>query len=170
MPRNMTGGSGHRSQRNSEGAKEKHNRCLVDDLLEDISSGEFLSDVFVGRVTKRMGNGRMEVFYMDQNYDPPRSTQVIAPMRGGLRGKGKKTVWVDLNSLVMLVETGLAGTTHEIVAVFSPAQVSRYRKILPDADPRLFLTDGVEVSKTGEEGFEFDHAPHEEEDVDIDNI
>ena len=166
----MTGGSGHRSQRNSEGAKEKHNRCLVDDLLEDLSSGEFLGDVYVGRVTKRMGNGRMEVFYMDQNYDPPRATQLIAPMRGGLRGKGKKTVWVDLNSLVLLVETGLAGTTHEIVAVFSPAQVSRYRKILPDADPRLFLTDGVEVSKSTEEGFEFDHAPAEEEEFDIDNI
>jgi hypothetical protein len=172
MPKNMTGGSGHRSQRNSEGSKAKHNRCLIDDLLEDVASGEVLTDVFVGRVTKRMGQGRMEVFYMDTNYNPPRALQMIAPMRGGLRGKGKKTVWVDLNSLVMIAETGLAGTTHEIVGVFSPIQVSRYRKLVPDADPRLFLTDSVEVSKDAEEqGFEFEGAPVEdEEDIDIDNI
>ena len=36
MPRNTTGGSGHRSQRNSEGSKAKHNRCLIEDLLDDI--------------------------------------------------------------------------------------------------------------------------------------
>lgn len=173
MPKNMTGGSGHRAQRNSEGSKAKHNRCLIDDLLDDLASGEKLKDVFVGRVTKRMGQGRMEVFYMDTKYDPPRGSQIIAPMRGGLRGKGKKTVWVDLNSLVMIAETGLAGTTHEIVAVFSPVQVTRFKKIVPDADPRLFLTDSVEVSKEAEEaGFEFEGptAGDDEEDVDIDNI
>lgn len=172
MPKNMTGGSGHRAQRNSEGSKARHNRCLIDDLLEDLASGEKLGDVFIGRVTKRMGQGRMEVFYMDQNYTPPRGTQIIAPMRGGLRGKGKKTVWVDLNALVMIAETGLAGTTHEIVGVFSPIQVVRYRKIVPDADPRLFLTDSVEVSKEAEEqGFEFDAGGQDDnEEVDIDNI
>ena len=171
MPKNTTGGSGHRAQRNSEGSKAKHNRCLVDDLLEDLASGETPTDVYVGRVTKRMGQGRMEVFYMDPNYNPARGSQIIAPMRGGLRGKGKKTVWVDLNSVVMIAETGLAVTTHEIVGVFSPIQVTRYRKIVPDADPRLFLTDSVEVSKEAEEaGFEFEGVPADDEDVDIDNI
>ena len=163
----MTGGSAHKGQRNSEGSKARHNRCLVDDLLEDMEKGEKLDDIYVGRVMRRMGSGRMQVFYVDKH---GRGEEMIVPMRGGLRGKGKKTVWVDLDSLVMVVETGLAGTTHEIVAVFSPQQVARYRKAIPDADTRLFLKGSVEVSKEAkEDGFEFDAAP-EEEDVDIDNI
>ena len=40
MPRNTTGGSGHRSQRNSEGSKARNNRCFIDDLLDDIKNNE----------------------------------------------------------------------------------------------------------------------------------
>jgi hypothetical protein len=93
--------------------------------------------------------------------------QQIIPMRGGLRGKAKKTVWVDIDSLVMIAETGLAGTTHEIVAVFSPDQVARYRKLKPDADERLFLKSGAEAeADTHAIVFEED-SPKE---VDVDDI
>ena len=91
-------------------------------------------------------------------------------MRGGLRGKGKKTVWVDLDSLVMIAETGLAGTTHEIVAVFSPEQVSRLRKLKPDLDERYFLKGSSEASANQDAGFEFEEAEKEDEEVDVDNI
>lgn len=181
MPRNTTGGSGHKAQRNSEGSKAKHNRCFIDDLLEDIKNEEKLDDVYVARVTKRMGSGRMEVFYIrevekdacmkmdeaDRTKDKQAVTQII-PMRGGLRGKAKRTVWVDLDSLVMVAETGLGGTTHEIIAVFSLEQVARYRKLCPDADERLFLKGSAEMaSKDG--GFEFDRMPDDAE-IDVDNI
>jgi hypothetical protein len=180
MPRNTTGGSGHKAQRNSEGSKAKHNRCFIDDLLDDIKNGEKLDGVYVARVTKRMGCGRMEVFYIrevekdacmkldasDKTKDKEAVVQII-PMRGGLRGKAKRTVWVDLDSLVMVAETGLGKTTHEIIAVFSAEQVARYRKLCPHADERLFLkssTDGGD--KDG--GFEF--AGEADGEVDVDNI
>jgi len=184
MPRNTTGGSGHKAQRNSEGSKARNNRCFVDDLLDDIKNGENVSDVHVARVTKRMGCGRMEVFYLEDIVDEKkkddwltgektttrtveqRVVQQIVPMRGGLRGKGKRTVWVDLDSLVMIAETGLAGTTHEIVAVFSPEQIARLRRLKPDMDERYFLKGNSEVSSKQEGGFEFE----EEREVDIDNI
>ena len=184
MPRNTTGGSGHKAQRNSEGSKARNNRCLVDDLLEDIKNGEDVHDVHVARVTKRMGCGRMEVFYLDEVVDEKKTdnwltgeksvtrkveqkiVQQIVPMRGGLRGKGKKTVWVDLDSLVMIAETGLAGTTHEIVAVFSPEHVARLRRLKPDMDERYFLKGTTEAA-VAESGFEFEK---EHEEVDIDNI
>jgi hypothetical protein len=185
MPRNVTGGSGHKAQRNSEGSKARNNRCLVDDLLDDIRNGENVSDVHVARVTKRMGCGRMEVFYLEEVVDEKkkddwmlgekskkveqRVVQQIVPMRGGLRGKGKKTVWVDLDSLVMIAETGLAGTTHEIVAVFSPEQVARLRKLKPDMDERYFLKGNADVSSKQDAGFEFEEEEKDGE-VDIDNI
>jgi len=184
MPRNITGGSGHKAQRNSEGSKARNNRCLIDDLLDDIRNGENVSDVHVARVTKRMGCGRMEVFYLEEVVDEKkkddwmtgekskkveqRVVQQIVPMRGGLRGKGKKTVWVDLDSLVMIAETGLAGTTHEIVAVFSPEQVARLRKLRPDMDERYFLKGNSEDSSKQDAGFEFEQENDGE--VDIDNI
>jgi hypothetical protein len=66
---------------------------------------------------------------------------------------------------VMIAETGLAGTTHEIIAVFSPEQVARYRKLFPHADERLFLKS----TETEEEqcGVVFETTVDE---VDVDNI
>ena len=186
MPRNTTGGSGHKAQRNSEGSKARHNREHVDDLLDDYRKGETTDGVYVGRVLRRMGNGRMEVFYVrpvvDTDpeerlvYDPEAvkatrlrmlAVQQIMPMCGGLRGKAKKTVWVDIDSLVMIAETGLAGTTHEIIAVFTPDHVARYRKLVPNADERLFLKNGNTDAADTDGGITFDAADDE---VDVDDI
>lgn len=186
MPRNTTGGSGHKAQRNSEGSKARNNRCLVDDLIDDLRNGEDTKGVNVGRVLKRMGCGRMEVFYLEEVLEEKkrddwltdadskaakkkefRVVQQIMPMRGGLRGKGKRSVWVDLDSIVMIAETGLAGTTHEIVAVFSPEHVAKLRKYAPDTDDRIFLKNSTE-SAPGEAGFEFEEP--EKDDIDVDDI
>jgi hypothetical protein len=165
MPRNTTGGSGHKAQRNSETSKEKNNREIIDTLLDDYANHENTQGVYVARITKRMGCGRMEVFYTDER---KQEKQQIIALRGGLRGKGKKSVWVDVDSLVLVAETGLSGTTHEIVAVFSEAQVARFKKVKPDADPRLFIR-GTSDTKDADDGFEFER--HEEtEEIDVDAI
>jgi hypothetical protein len=166
MPRNTTGGSGHKAQKNAEGGKARNNRVMGDLLLDDILNGEKTEGVYIGRILKRLGSGRMEVFYINHDHPLTRSVQQIIPMRGGLRGKGKKSVWVDIDSLVMIADTGLAGTTHEIVSVFTEEQVRRYRKMVPDADPRLFMKSSVDVSESKEEGFEFSEDAEGEIDVD----
>ncbi len=182
MPRNVTGGSGHKSQRNSESSKARNNRNLVDDLLSDYADIEQrkklgmyydeIKDVHVGRVQRRMGQGRMEVFYSQTSQDAHEGKKtidhnIIMPLRGGLRGKGKKSVWVDPGSIVMVMETGLGGTmTHEIVAVFNEEQVSRLKKIRPNMDPRLFVAAADNPEDEGGIVFERD----EEEEVDVDDI
>ena len=171
MPRNTTGGSGHKAQRNSESSKARNNRTVVDDLLDDYRDKSNTDGVFVGRVLRRMGCGRMEVFYVYKKYnefegDHKEDKTQILPMCGALRGKGKKNVWVEPGSLVIVAETGLSGTTHEIRAVFSPEQVARLRKVRPDLDERLFIK--VEEGETKDEGgvvFEDD-----DEDVNVDDI
>lgn len=160
MPKNIHGGSGHRSQRAAESSKVKNNRCLVDALLDDIAGGEILTDVYVARVMKRMGEGRMQVFFMNRNNQ---GTEMIVPIRGGMR----RSLWVNADNLVLVVETGLARMTHEIVAVFSDAHVARYKKVAPTADPRLFVKGNANGTVT-EEGFEF--VAEAEEDVDVDTI
>lgn len=172
MPRNVTGGSGHRAQRNSEGSKARNNRCLGDDLIDDYNKNEKTEGVFVARVTRRMGSGRMEVFFVEEREDEDEGTikterTMIMPMRGGLRGKGKKAVWVEVDSIVMVAETELSGITHEIVSVFSEEQVAKLKKAKPDLDPRLFIktsTGGVSESLDEQGGVEFTNE------VDVDAI
>lgn len=146
MPKNLTGGSKHKSHSNSESSKARNNRTIIDDLLDDYRDGSNTDGVFVGRVLRRMGSGRMEVFYVRKHFnefegDHGEEVTQIIPMRGGLRGRGKKDVWVEPGCLVVLSDTGLAQTTHEIVAVFSPTQVARLRKLKPDMNPRFFAED-----------------------------
>ena len=170
MPRNTAGGSGHKSQRNSEGSKARNNRTLIDDYLDDVRNGESTKGVYIGRILRRMGSGRMQVFYIGE--DKTAKEQIIV-MRGGLRGKAKKTVWVDVDSVVLVAETGLAGMTHEIVGVFSETQVALFRKLYPTADTRLFLKTaptGEQTKQEDDDLFETAETSSEDEEVDVDDI
>ena len=126
MPRNVTGGSGHRSQRNSESNKTKSNNKIIDALIEDIAT-EAPEDVHIGRVMRRLGSGFMEVFYLKrvtiENTERLEDTLVRAPLKGGMRGRGKKDVWVDVGSVVVLANTGLGGTPWKIVGVLNDARL-----------------------------------------------
>ena len=175
MPRNMTGGSGHKSQRNSESNKVRNNRNLIDDLLFDYADKKkAVEEVFIGRVLRRMGQGRMEVFYSETVPDEDEGTKkvertVIAPIRGGMRGKGKKGVWVDPGSIVMIIETGLAGAmSHEIVAVFNDEQISKLRRVRPDLNPKLFMK-GDSEGGGDDSGIVFENG-HSDDEVDVDDI
>ena len=161
MPRNTTGGSGHKSQKNSEGNKARNNRLKGDALLDDIMDEVSTAGVLIGKVTRRLGCGRMEIANFS---DRGELTLMQAPLRGGMRGKGKKSVWVDIGSLVLVAATELGGKTHEIFAVMTPEQVARLRKIKPDADPRLFLKDGSAEEAVTEE------ILFEDEEVNVDDI
>ena len=145
MTKNFKGGSGHKAQRNSEAPKARKNRGLVDDLLDDLTNGKDISGVFVGKITRRIGHGQMEVFFVEEKsvngqlltYD----RQQIMPMAGSLTGKGKSSVWVDIGSFVRVDSTGLSRVTHEIVAVFTEDQIRRLRK-LDVVDERMFAKGG----------------------------
>jgi len=172
MPRNMTGGSGHRSQRNSESNKTKQNNKIGDKMLDDLMDEADLDGAHIGRVMRRLGDGRMEIFYTEketiEGKERPVDKLIQAPIRGGMRGRGKKDVWVDVGSLVLFEETGLGGmATHRILSVFTPAQIARYKSIVTDADPRLFLK-GTATADTSD-GIEFDTTEVDEE-IDVDQI
>jgi hypothetical protein len=167
----MTGGSGHRSQRNSESNKTKQNNKIGDKLLDDLLENSTIDGAFVGRVTRRLGDGRMEIFYTVKETISGKERVVDklvqAPLRGGMRGRGKRDVWVDTGSLVLFEETGLGGmATHRILSVFTPVQIARYKSLVKDADPRLFITSASTESEA-QDAIEFETV---EEEVNIDDI
>jgi hypothetical protein len=161
MTKNTTGGKGHRSQR-AENPKAVKNHNLVDLWISDLGN-TFPENTLLGRVTKRMGNGRMEVFAQDsKGVIHPR---INVPLRGGMTGRSKSSVWVDTNKLVLICETGLAGSlAYEIFAVLEDSQISAIKKN-QTLDKRFFsVSDDME---NPEDTYEFEK---DEEEVDIDAI
>ena len=169
MPRNTTGGSGNRSQRNSESNKTKTNNKFNDALLDDILQEAGTDGVFIARVMRRLGSGMMECFFVQEEEVEHKKRMVDklvhAPLRGGLRGRGKKDVWIDVGSVVLLANTGLGGTPWKIMSVFNEKQIARYQEIRPGADKRIFARAATDAP-TEDGGIEF----IAEEDVDVDDI
>lgn len=158
MPKNLTGGSKTRGARNSESDKARKNRLIGDALLDDYLQGASTKGVYVGKVTKKFGHGRMEVFVLLN--DRPQTMNV--PLRGGLKGKGKQHVWVDVDNVVIVAENDVGG--HEIIAVLTNEQRDHLKRVKPELDERIFVKGVSE--QTQPEAFEF----HEDSDVDIDAV
>jgi hypothetical protein len=160
MPKNTQGGSKHKKGSNSESSTLKKNRKLFDNLLSDIYGEEDIDGIHIGRVSKKLGDGRMEVEYFEND----RLETVRAPMKGSIRGRGKKDAWVDVGSFVILNETGVTGTmAFEIVMPLGPLQVTKLRK--EGLVHELFF----EKTTTGEE-IEFEAPEKKEEEINIDTI
>jgi len=173
MPRNTTGGKNFKKfKTGSEGFRARASREAADEMLdlwtrkeraEDAlaagdkkradalfseSDKEALRYMLVGRIVRRFGHGRMEVYCHDG-----KSRQ--CKIRGLLRKKGQ--VFIDVDGIVVVSlreaesssddETGLGGGgdadgTSDIVGLFDDRQVALIRKTR--INPRLFMSAGEE--------------------------
>lgn len=166
MPKNLTGGNKAKGRANGESDKSKKNRRLIDDLFSDLQLGDDLSGIHIGRVTKKFGFGRMEVFYIENTPSGPQSKLLNCPLRGGMRGKGKKDVWVDIDSIVVMATTGVPGSSEfEIIAVLTPDQCRHLKHIKPDLDARILMKENSET----DDAIVFEKE-EEEKDINIDTI
>jgi len=150
----------------------KKNNTFFDTYLSDLKKDGSVEDVFVGRILKTLGNGRMDVFYVDG--DTARTTK--ATIRGLFRGKGKHSVGMGTNSIVLIADSGIHGASqYEIVCLLSADQIRDLRKFV-ELDHRILAMgvtdDAVLISNTLKEGdgIEFIGVAEEEEDVDVDTI
>lgn len=169
MPRNTTGGSGHKAHSNTESSASLKNKKMIDSFISDIRSDGKCDGVYVGRVIHKCGDGRWEVFYMDGKIATVRRIIIKGSFSGG---KGKAAAFVDVGTIVLLADTGLKGAlAQQIIAVFrDPAKITELSKVM-ELDPRILakdLTDAEELKKgiTDEGGFVFEN----DEDVDIDAL
>ena len=158
----------------------KKNDSFFKDYLSDIKTDGEVADVYVGRVIARLGNGRMNVFYVQKNGN---TNIVNAPIRGLFKGKGKHSVPIETNSLVLIADSGIPGSAqYEIVCGLSSDHIRDLRRATA-VDPRLTAyecTDGEELMKDaelmidggftiGEEDTEYKDEDDEKE-IDVDAI
>jgi hypothetical protein len=166
--------SGNKGAKRETGVSVKNNK-FIQSFLDDVRKEGNVKDVYVARILKKMGNGRVEAFYVDEKSKP---FTVQAVIRGSFRGRGKRSVWIEDNSIVIIVDSGIGGSAEfEVMALLSPDQVRELRKA-KDIDPRILalgVTD-AELLTSGkplelDEGFVFENSEGEEDsEVDIDDI
>ena len=171
--------SGNKGAKRETGVSTK-NRRFLQNFLDDIRSEGKVDNVHIGRVLRKMGDGRMEVFYVETKGDVPRTHIAQAVIRGSFRGRGKRSVWIDIGSFVAVAETGQAGSAAlEIVAVIEPSHMRDIAKEM-NLDSRVLAVDTVDYAqlvstdKKMEDdrgGFEFDIVEEDNDaDINIDNI
>jgi hypothetical protein len=139
------------------------NKKLFNNLLADIRDDEDIDGILVGRVMRKLGDGRMEVDFIKNE----RLETEKARMKGSIRGRGKKDAWVDVGSYVILNETGVDGALAlEIVMPLNPDQVKVLKK-------EGVISEHLCVKEAEDnDGIEFDVGAKEEveKEINIDNI
>jgi hypothetical protein len=170
--------NGNRGAKKETGVSAK-NRRFKQNFLDDLRKEGEVANVHIARILRRMGDGRMEVFYVEKVgvKNETRGKVAQAVIRGSFRGRGKHSVWIDVGSFVAIAETGVSGSAAlEIVAVFAPDEMRDIASEF-DVDSRVLAVDNVDAkqllaSKGGvasDAGFEFGTIDEEEE-LDIDDI
>ena len=173
------------SKRGGYGAGTKNTRAIagVFDDLRSTRDGDLAPNVYVGRVERKLGNGRVEVRYAVKKKEiiEDRDGTVLeekdsyqlqngqAIIRGTFRGRGKRSVWIEVNSPVLIEDSGLG--IMEIKALLT-------REQLKDLSNEIFIHSAIlsdqGTNENKDDAIEFDaNATDEDEklsDKDIDNI
>lgn len=171
--------SGNRGAKRETGASKK-NRMFIQDFMDDMRKEGHVDDVYIGRVLRRLGDKRMEVFYTETVKNDQKGRVVQAKIPGKFSGKAKHSVYIDIGTFVAVANTGVSGSAeYEIVAVFSPDQMRDISKEFK-LDPRVLAVDNTDaqqlvttkMSSKDEVGYDFDVIGEndDEDELDIDDI
>lgn len=171
--------SGNKKAKRETGISVK-NRRFVADMLADYRIEGKIQDVHIGRVIRKLGNGRVEVFYVAKETEKTfnkngeevqrevyNSYEKQASIKGSFRGKGKHSVWIDVGTAVAISNNGL--DMYEICAVITRDQLKEIAKEI-HVDERVLV--GVQDGEIQEENaIEFDNdADDENLEVNIEDI
>ena len=173
--------TGNKGRKRESGVAVRH-RSLITALMDDLRENRDLNDVFIGRVTKKLGNGRVDVFYVamenEKTFDKegndiekkvPRSYEKQAVIKGSFRGRGKHSVWVDVGGIVVVSDTGVG--ILEVVGILTQEQLADIAKT-SFVDERIMKVAGTSGADGDDDVIEFgdDSEGQKLSDGDIDNI
>jgi hypothetical protein len=120
----------------------KKNNSFFEAFMSDIKKEGTVEDVYPARVIRNVGNGRVEVFFIGTH-----GAGVVekAYIRGLFRGKGKHSVNIEVNSVVLVADTKIpGGAQYEIMCMLSRDHIRDLRRVMT-LDDRILnfeATDG----------------------------
>lgn len=128
-------------RRNDIGASAKNKKEVLKlfDFVKDQGDDDPIMRVgtYVAKVLRKLGNGQVLVFFVDEISKPIETRAII---RGSFRGRGKRDVWIDVGSLVVVEENI---NIYEIVALLSREQIKTLSEIIY-IDDRIYSDDPVD--------------------------
>jgi hypothetical protein len=140
---------------------EGKNNGFLQKYIDDIIAGENLDDIHVGRVLRKLGNGRVEVAYINKTTNKVEIEQTVT--KKNLRGKTRHdTKVVDIGSVVVVSVDPSINYRQIVGAIIDPHYIKKMK-----IDERLLNDASVDTGKVVEAGFEFEHAA---EALNIDDI
>jgi hypothetical protein len=149
--------SGNRAaKKNRESGASIKNRKEADSIFSNIN--ELGERKHISRVTRTLGNGRVEIFYVKKENNAIRSYNSQGIIRGSFRGRGKRDVWINVGSFV-IVEENLG--VLEIVGVLTREQMKDIVS-LDNTYAKVLYLDGEE---SNEPGIEFENNDEEDNNV-----
>jgi hypothetical protein len=168
--------SGNKGRKRESGVAVRH-RTLITALTDDLSRGRNVDGVHIGRVMRKLGNGRVDVFYvameLEKTFDSdgneiekmvPRGHEGQAIIKGSFRGRGKHSVWIEVGGIVVINDTGLG--IMEIVGILTQDQLVDISKT-SFVDERILKPMTKEGAESSADAIEF---TNDISDDDIDNI
>ena len=168
--------TGNKGRKRESGIAVRHQH-LITNLMNDLRREGKVDDVYIGRVTRKFGNGRVEVFYVamekEKTFDKegnevekqvPRSYEKQAIIKGSFRGRGKHSVWIEQGGIVIVSDTGVG--ILEIVGILTQDQLNAIAKT-SFVDDRILKPVSVAGDDVAGDGIEF---TNDISDDDIDNI
>jgi hypothetical protein len=171
--------SGNKKIKRESGVGIRHKR-LISNLLEDIRNEGKVDDVYIGRVIKKLGNGRISVFFvkteLEDTFDKEGNEiqkevhksyekQVLIP--GRFRGRGKHSVWIEVGGIVVIGDSGVE--ILEVIATLTKEELEKISKnmFIDDRIMNYTISDGTGTTNQTNDGIEF---AEDISDGDIDNI
>lgn len=153
MPPQKNSANRAKKTHRESGATVKSRR-EAETILKNI--GDLDENKHICRVVKNFGNGRVEVFYVKQVKNRIEDFTGQATIRGSFRGKGKRDVWIDIGSFVV-VEENL--NILEVVAILSRQDMKEIVS-LDNTYKKVLYGD---TSEENEAGIEFDESSDNED-------
>lgn len=155
-----------------QGVANKNTR-VINEIFREINfqneaglDTELPENIYIGRVSRKLGNGRLEVSYSVQKREEIKDNdgtvledkvecilqqgQVKIP--GKFRGRSKRSVWIDINSIVIIEDSGLG--IMEIKALLTRDQLKDLSKEM-SIHPQI-LADQLGGAEQEELGIEFE--------------
>lgn len=185
----MQNNSRNKASKRGRGGAGAKNQRAISNVFSELHTQEkcgldveLAQNIYVGRVDRKLGNGRVEVRYaikkreviedkdgtVLQDKDSYQLQTGQAIIRGTFRGRSKRAVWIEVNSPVLIEDSGLG--IMEIKALLTRDQLKDLAKEIY-IHPTILSDQGA----SAEEGdaIEFANDADEDEklsDKDIDNI
>lgn len=160
------------AKRSGAGEKSRREIAKIFDFLHKEDDNVLPKGIHIAKVIHKFGNGRVEVFYVEKEVETfegndggtiekeqTRTYEKQAIIRGTFRGRGKREVWIDIGTNVVVQENL---DILEVIAVLSRDQLRQLSDQI-FIDKRVLATEGT--SQNGayiEDTIEFANSDTEE--------